>query len=702
MNGPLQVVGDWGHVVAAGLFAVLAIGIGRRWSSSMEGKLLVAALSLTAIWSLSIAFEGVHQLESGIMESLRNCGWLACLFALPMQASARLPDEPGRPSPPRARGAVAVYAVLIAVLGAQSVVDMMWAISEPGAGTAAVVETGLILRMMWAIGALVLIQRIFSTADPVARARVAPLIGAMAAMWTYDLVLYSSAYSAAGVASLLYVLRGGAMAALVPVIALVIQTQANLQIRPSRALARRGLGVVAVLALLVLLMIGLSLVEEIGSPLGRLIATGAVFALIVGGLLVLPTLRFRSWVRVMVAKHFFRHRYDYREQWMGFADTIGQAISTDASLYTRAIKAVADITGSPGGALLLIAEDGQRLAVHSQWNWTGNGVDGCVIDGSLLDALRDTFWIIDIDGRRAAQDGPPLPDWLMGDKSAWALVPIIHFDQLTGALLLARPRYDRALDWEDFDMLRTAGRQVASYIAEAQGQQALADARRFDEFNRRFAFIMHDIKNLVSQLALLARNAQRHADNPDFRSDMVLTLQDCVGKMNDLLARLSQHNSSAAAEAMAFSLGDVAQRVARGRGGAHAILTTGDLAITASADPARVEQIVRHLIQNAMEASGPDAPVVLHIERSGGMACLSVIDKGCGMTGEFIRDELFRPFASTKTGGFGIGAYEARALALAMGGRLSVESVPGKGSRFTLWLPLADTAAPSIAEERAA
>src|SRR3546814_13854417 len=79
-------------------------------------------------------------------------------------------------------------------------------------------------------------------------------------------------------------------------------------------------------------------------------------------------------------------------------------------------------------------------------------------------------------------------------------------------------------NWEDFDLLRTVGQQAASYIAEAQSQSALADAEKFEEFNRRFAFIMHDIKNLVSQLSPVARNAERHADKPEFRADMVATL----------------------------------------------------------------------------------------------------------------------------------------------------------------------------------
>src|SRR6185437_950120 len=98
------------------------------------------------------------------------------------------------------------------------------------------------------------------------------------------------------------------------------------------------------------------------------------------------------------------------------------------------------------------------------------------------------------------------------------------------------------LDWEDFDLLRTAGTQAASSLSEAVGQEALGQAQRFEEFNRRFAFILHDIKNLVSQLSLVARNAERHADKPEFRADMVATLQSSVGKMNELLARLAPHS----------------------------------------------------------------------------------------------------------------------------------------------------------------
>jgi putative PEP-CTERM system histidine kinase len=282
-----------------------------------------------------------------------------------------------------------------------------------------------------------------------------------------------------------------------------------------------------------------------------------------------------------------------------------------------------------------------------------------------------------------------MPEWMLREESTWAAVPLVHFERLRGVILLARPRVYRTLDWEDLDMLRVVGRQVASYLAEAQSQEALSESERFQEFNRRMAFIMHDIKNLVSQLTLLARNAQRHADNPEFRADMIETLQQSAAKMNSLLARLSQHNSARAEAPRPILLADLLQQVLRSNNRLHN-LEYGQLDnILVLADPARVEQILGHLIQNAIDASSEGQPIRLQARLRDEHGVIEVIDKGIGMSSEFIQHQLFKPFVSNKPGGFGIGAYEARSLAQSMGGRLEVESQPGKGSRFSLILPLA-------------
>ena len=273
---------------------------------------------------------------------------------------------------------------------------------------------------------------------------------------------------------------------------------------------------------------------------------------------------------------------------------------------------------------------------------------------------------------------------------AWAGVPLIHAGRLVGLVILAHPPYRRPLDWEDYDLFRAAGIQAASYIAEARSQQALADSRRFDEFNRRFAFILHDIKNLVSQLSLVTRNAERHADNPEFRQDMIATLQSSVKKMNDLLARLSPGAVREGEPIRPVSLDRAAASVAAAKSHQHPVIVAGEPGLWAKADPAGLEQALSHLVQNAVEASPPGRPVEIRYAESGGDALVEVIDRGHGMSAEFVRTRLFQPFASTKEQGFGIGAYEARALVTAMGGRIEVDSREGEGSVFSLIFPRAE------------
>ncbi|HST35354.1 MAG TPA: ATP-binding protein, partial [Allosphingosinicella sp.] len=231
--------------------------------------------------------------------------------------------------------------------------------------------------------------------------------------------------------------------------------------------------------------------------------------------------------------------------------------------------------------------------------------------------------------------------------------------------------------------------QAASSLAEALGQEALSQAQRFEEFNRRFAFILHDIKNLVSQLSLVARNAERHADNPEFRADMIATLQSSVKKMNDLLARLSPGAARGAEPPRPIEMRPLLDALAGQKRRAHPVLVSGNTALDALADPASLETALAHLVQNAIEVSGTQVPVELRLFESGGDVAVEIIDRGPGMSAAFVRDRLFQPFVSTKEHGFGIGAYEARALILAMGGRLDVESGEGEGTRFTLYLPAA-------------
>jgi putative PEP-CTERM system histidine kinase len=541
----------------------------------------------------------------------------------------------------------------------------------------------ILLRMMVALGALVLVHHLYSVAAPGARGGIRLAVAALAIMWTTDLVMYTTAYLSGDGSQELIAARGLVMIAIVPLLAIAVHRNGDWTLKLSRTVTWQSLSLVALMAYAVVTVLAISAIDNFGGSYARLAQTAFVFGSAAALLTLLSSPTIKAWLRVMVAKHLFNHRYDYRAEWSRFTDTLGAPGEGAAPLEERIVKAVADVTDSAAG-LLLVADDGV-FGLGATWNWLGT-VPVAIAGETLAQTMAGNSRIIELDAVRSGEAPPgelaAVPQWMLDEPSAWAIVPLVHLNQLIGAILLARPPIDRSLDWEDFDLLRIAGRQVASYLAEARAHEALAEARRFDEFNRRFAFIMHDVKNLVSQLTLVARNAERHADNPEFRADMIATLKDSVGRMNDLLARLSQHNSARVEEPVAVELMPIVERVTRRRGASHPIAVTGMRDAVAVADPARLEQALGHLIQNAIEASAPDEPVGVVV----GRATIEVIDAGPGMSASFIRDRLFRPFASTKNGGFGIGAFEARQVIQAMGGKLDVISREGEGTRFTIVL----------------
>jgi putative PEP-CTERM system histidine kinase len=324
------------------------------------------------------------------------------------------------------------------------------------------------------------------------------------------------------------------------------------------------------------------------------------------------------------------------------------------------------------------------------------GTDSLEDSGDFWNELEANGRVLEFEGLRRARGNASdkalqIPSWLFDNPTAWVGIPLLHHQRLIGLVLLAAPEYRRQLDWEDFDLLRTGGNQAASSLAEALGQEALSQAQRFEEFNRRFAFILHDIKNLVSQLSLVARNAERHADNPEFRADMVATLQSSVSKMNDLLARLAPQSQARVQRIESQALRPILTAAIAAKRRDREVTLLGDTNIEALVDAGALEQAIEHLLQNALDASSGE-PVTVRVYRDEDTVSIAITDKGVGMDGDFIRNRLFEPFASTKPGGFGIGAFEARSLISAMGGRLSVDSRLGRGTTFTILLPVADAA----------
>ena len=665
----------WSHALAAAAFLGLVLWRVGTPGRVQEQKLLLAGFAITACWAwISAIMPG--QALAAYAETARNLIWIGLLYSL------------SAGSDQRQRGVRLVYFAVAAVLGMQLVVTTLRMLGD----SAAAHETALLLRITAAAGALVLVHNLYGQASPASRTNIRLAMVALSLTWSYDLNLYTIAYLDPRLAPPLLEWRGLVVALSAPLFALAARKEEGWRIRLSRAATFQSLSLLAICAYFALMAILATAMRGIGWDWSRGLLIGLLAAMTVGAMVLVPSARARRWAKVKVAKHFFEHRYDYRTEWLRFTQTLGTSGDDAPPLGQRVIKAFADILEAPGG-LLLAAEAPGAMGAAASWNWPGRSPDDGEVRGSpeFWAELETSGHILELDGLRegwprSGKLNAPIPEWIVAERRAWIGIPLIHNDRLFGLLLLAGPDYRRGLDWEDFDLLRTAGRQAASSLAEAHGQEALSNAQRFEDFNRRFAFILHDIKNLVSQLSLLSRNAERHADNAEFRADMVATLRSSVGKMNELLARLSPQAQSRVQRLDAQPLRPILTSAIAAKRGDRDVQLLGDTNLHAQADGAALEQAVSHLLQNALDASS-DTPVTVRVEAQSGTISIAVSDKGVGMDSDFVRNRLFQPFASTKSGGFGIGAFEARSLILAMGGRLGVDSRPGGGTTFTITLP---------------
>ncbi|WP_448663205.1 XrtA/PEP-CTERM system histidine kinase PrsK [Sphingomonas sp. CJ20] len=677
----------WSHALAALLFGALALWALRSGAHGVPRRPLAAALTLTALWALAVAGIGADDLVTRGAEALRNIAWLGFMLALYRRSDGERP----------ALAVATVYGVVVLVALAGLAAQLVVAEAPAGSG----IESGvLLLRMLVAVAALVLVQELHAALRPAAGGGLQWVVLALAALWSVDFTLFTLAYLIDRSSMVLSVAHGIAMVLVALGMAAGLQRKGEWTVQVSRTVTYQSLSLAAIGAYFAFLALGTSALATLGGAHARLLQTAFVLGSTAAILTLVSNSWLRAWAKVKLAKHLFRHRYDYRTEWMRFTETLG-APDGAVPLDERIVKAIADLTDSPAG--LLLVPDGAALGPGASWNWDRMTLP-VTSDAALAAHLGGTGRIVEIDpirqGDQDTADARAVPQWMLDLPDAWVLVPLLHMNRLLGAILLARPPVGRALDWEDFDLLKVAGRQVAGHLAEARAQEALADARRFDEFNRRFAFILHDIKNLVSQLTLTARNAERHADNPEFRADMIVTLKESAERMNGLLARLSQHHRGRRDAPHAVEVVPLVERVAAARRNQHPVVTAGVSGAVAHAEPAGLEQLLGHLVQNAIDASPLNEPVTLSVDSVGEYVTIDVIDRGCGMSPAFVRDQLFKPFVSSKPGGFGIGAFEARQLADAMQGRLEVTSREGLGTRFRLVLRAART--DDLSQERAA
>jgi len=267
---------------------------------------------------------------------------------------------------------------------------------------------------------------------------------------------------------------------------------------------------------------------------------------------------------------------------------------------------------------------------------------------------------------------------------------LVSGGEVVGLITLGDRVSGASFSTEDLDLLKCIGDQVAASLRNINLSQRLVQAKEMEAFQTMSAFFVHDLKNTASTLSLMLQNLSPHFQDPAFQEDAVRGLSKSVTHLNNLINELTLLRQGLEIKPLDSDLNQVVAAALVGLDGTADFPFVKNLSSLPRIplDPAQMQKVVTNLVINAKEAAAPHGEIKVETSRRNGWVILSVADQGCGMSSEFIRRSLFRPFQSTKKRGLGIGMFHSKMIVDAHRGRIEVESEKGKGTTFRVWLPV--------------
>ena len=634
---------------------------------------MLAVCVLTAAWAFAAALQpwGTSGVAH-VLDSVRIAAWLVLLAFVFVSAH-------------RADGtrAGALYTIVVPLIGLLAIAnDLRFAAIS--AGAADFRASQVFCRIVTSVCGLLLVENLFRNTLPARRWHVFPLCIAVGGLFLYDLFVFSGAVITRGIDPVLLAGRGLVLMLIVPpLIVTMSRNQSwNVDIHVSRRIvfhtATLTLGGAFLVAAAGVAGFAGRAPGDWGALFRLAFFAGSMIALAMA--LSISSLRSRLWRAL--AENFFSSRYDYRTEWIRCIFTLSSAADRDP-LQARVIRALADVVDSPGGVLWLRETDGFfRLATSLNLNIGSPAAER--EDGSLADAF-DGGRVVQVFDESRRRD--VLPDWIRDCSELWLAVPLVMSEEILGFAVLAAPRAPLVLNWESFDLLLTIGQQGASWLAEELAARALADSRSLIEYSTRFSFVAHDVKNVSSQLGIMIANMKQFGDQPEFRADMVKTMEASIQRLDGLLGKLKT-GGQAREEEQPVDLGEAIDGVIHRLNCKTVTFERGAESPHCETIPGQdLQSVLTHVLNNAIEASGPDMPILVSLSSTPTQAVITVEDKGCGMDPAFIREQLFAPLRTTKKSGHGVGAFQARELVRAAGGTLDVTSALQRGTSVRILLP---------------
>jgi len=678
------------HATGALVYLLLVVLLAKGYWRRLSDRALFSACLLTALWLGIIAsqesFDSPSFFIRFVAEILRNTAWIGVLFIV-----LGIPSNLFTRQHIRQKWLVIV---IIAILAAMILVGF-------GRGllgnTFVSGQTLLVGQIIVSLGGLVLLEQVWRNAMGYKRKNTRYLCLGIGTFFLYDFFLYSDALLFNKISTPFWDARGIIYVLCAPLIALtLVNTRKQpIDVQISRQFVFHTSALVFAGLYLLVMAAGGYYINAVGGDWSEAILiifffVASLFLLLIGG-----SNKLRARLMVFISRHFFDYKYDYREEWLK-ATGLLTAQDSATNLENNIIQVMAQLVKSQTGAIWTRNED-NNFSASSFLNMPEVKFDTIDANSELIDFMSRSDWVVDLKEYQADPTRYQLieiPDCIWSAKQPWLLVPFFVGDDMVAFVLISEPMAKIELNWENYDLLRVVARQSASYLTLLTTQAKLSESKQFEAVNRTSAFMVHDLKTIIAQLSLLVNNAEKHKSNPVFVDDMINTTEHALKKMNHLLQQI--RNPVTQDNITQFDLSDLLKQVIEQESKREPIpkLLGVQNPIEVWADKEKLQSVFLHLINNAQDATDKGGEITISVKNTTGWAAIFVQDTGAGMTDNFIKEELFKPFSSTKgLTGMGIGVYQSREYIRKLGGSIDVTSEVGVGTCFTIKFPTIDASA---------
>ncbi len=440
-----------------------------------------------------------------------------------------------------------------------------------------------------------------------------------------------------------------------------------------------------------LLFTGLILlwINQLGVRLSLVIMGFIVFLALILLSIFLLSPEARARIRFFINTHFFSNKYDYRKEWGELSGYLSIAFNENQIIHVTS----------------QVILDSMYIRELSIW----------MLEGA---SYKRSFSFPDTSGETIMSDNHLLVKYLGSNPyfmrrtpcktndSLWEDIVKNHRDFLNrnkvelavgmtagsmiGFIAVGQENPGTPYGQDDIDLLSAVASQASAALMSARYAKKLAENKELDTYNHMSATVLHDLKNAAGHLSLILQNAPKHMNQAEFRTDMLDTISEALARIDKVMSKFKTIPEHVEIHTKTFRIKPFLEELVAGlRPRLENIQVIHDFnsSFELTTDPDILDKILENIIVNATEAVGDDGIITIAACIKGDSPVFTITDNGIGMTDEYIREKLFKPFQTTKNKGTGLGLWQVKNMADQLRAIIDVKPNQDRGITVSVWFP---------------